>query len=93
MHGEVMGLIQDRRLWGRGVGRADAAAALLSNYQFRMLDRAPAQAAAAAGVNGAVLHDVCFAVGCGFEFVKASGVGRGYHLGCHLHQWGSWNLG
>jgi predicted nucleic acid-binding protein len=46
-------LIEDRKLWGLGIGWIDAhllASALLSNYQFWTLDGRLDRAAAAAGV-------------------------------------------
>ena len=52
-HEEVMGLVQNRRLWGFGIGWIDAhllASALLSDCEFWTLDRKLARAAAAAGV-------------------------------------------
>jgi predicted nucleic acid-binding protein len=45
---EVLQLIEDRRLWGRGLGWIDAhllASALLSNCRFRTLDTRLANAA------------------------------------------------
>jgi len=52
-HEEVMGLIEDRELWGLGIGWIDAhllASALLSNCQFWTMDRRLVRAATAAGV-------------------------------------------
>jgi len=52
-HEEVMGLIEDRGLWGLGMGWIDAhllASALLSNCQLWTMDRRLVRAAAAAGV-------------------------------------------
>jgi len=52
-HEEVKRLIEDRKLWGLGIGWIDAhllASALLSNYQFWTLDGRLDRAAAAAGV-------------------------------------------
>ena len=50
---EVMRLIEDRRLWGLGIGWIDAhllASALLSNCQLWTMDRKLVRAAVAAGV-------------------------------------------
>lgn len=50
---EVMRLIEDRKLWGLGIGWIDGhllACALLSNCRFWTLDRRLVRAAAAAGV-------------------------------------------
>jgi predicted nucleic acid-binding protein len=52
-HEETLRLVQDHRLWGRGIGWADAhllASALLSNCALWTLDDRLAQAAMAAGV-------------------------------------------
>jgi len=52
-HQEVMRLVEDRKLWGLGIGWIDGhllASALLSSCQFWTLDRKLARAAAAAGV-------------------------------------------
>jgi len=52
-HEEVMRLIEDRKLWGLGIGWIDGhllASALLSNCQFWTLDGRLDRAAAAAGV-------------------------------------------
>jgi hypothetical protein len=52
-HEEAMRLIEDRKLWGLGIGWIDAhllASALLSNCQFWTLDGRLVRAAAAAGV-------------------------------------------
>jgi predicted nucleic acid-binding protein len=52
-HEEVMRLIEDRKLWGLGIGWIDThllASALLSNCQFWTLDGRLVRAAAAAGV-------------------------------------------
>jgi predicted nucleic acid-binding protein len=52
-HEEVMRLIEDRKLWGLGIGWIDAhllASALLSDCQFWTLDGRLGRAAAAAGV-------------------------------------------
>src|SRR5208337_1774107 len=52
-HEEVRRLIEDRKLWGLGIGWIDAhllASALLSNCQFWTLDGRLVRAAAAAGV-------------------------------------------
>ena len=52
-HQEVMRLIEDRKLWGLGIGRVDGhllASALLSNCQLWTLDTRLVRAAAAAGV-------------------------------------------
>jgi hypothetical protein len=52
-HEEVMRLIEDRKLWGLGIGWIDGhllASALLSNCQLWTLDARLARAAAAAGV-------------------------------------------
>ena len=52
-HAEVMRLIEDRELWGLGIGWIDAhllASALLSNCQLWTMDRRLVRAAAAAGV-------------------------------------------
>lgn len=52
-HDEVMGLVQNRRFWGFGIGWIDAhllASALLSGCEFWTLDRKLAGAAVAAGV-------------------------------------------
>jgi len=52
-HEEVLRLIEDRELWGLGIGWIDAhliASALLSNCQFWTLDARLNRAAAAAGV-------------------------------------------
>jgi predicted nucleic acid-binding protein len=57
-HSEVMRLLEDRQLWGRGVGWVDAhllASALLSNCRFWTLDAKLNAAAAAAAVK---LHRV-----------------------------------
>jgi len=51
---EVMRLIDDRRLWGRGLGWVDAhllASALLSNCRFRTRDTRLARAAAELGLS------------------------------------------
>jgi hypothetical protein len=53
-HEEVMRLIEDRKLWGLGIGWTDGhllASALLSNCQLWTLDRKLLRAAAAAGVS------------------------------------------
>jgi predicted nucleic acid-binding protein len=53
-HTEVLRLIEDRKLWGRGLGWIDAhllASALLSHCQFWTLDKRLTQAAADLGVN------------------------------------------
>jgi len=50
---EVMRLIEERRLWGRGIGWIDAhllASTLLANCRFWTLDRQLARTAAEAGV-------------------------------------------
>ena len=50
---EVMQLVEERRLWGRGIGWIDAhliASALITNCRFWTLDRQLARAAAAANV-------------------------------------------
>ena len=52
-HEEVMRLIEDRKLWGLGIGWIDAhllASALLSDCRFWTLDGRLLRAAAAAGV-------------------------------------------
>lgn len=52
-HQEVMRLIEDRKLWGLGIGWVDGhllASALLSNCQLWTLDTRLVRAAAAAGV-------------------------------------------
>lgn len=52
-HEEVMRLVEDRKLWGLGMGWIDGhllASALLSNCEFWTLDGRLVQAAAAAGV-------------------------------------------
>jgi hypothetical protein len=52
-HEEVMRLIEDRKLWGLGIGWIDVhllASALLSNCQFWTLDGRLVRAAGAAGV-------------------------------------------
>jgi len=52
-HEEVMRLIEDRKLWGLGIGWIDThllASALLSNCQFWTLDGRLVRAAAAGGV-------------------------------------------
>lgn len=52
-HQEVMRLIEDRKLWGLGIGWVDGhllASALLSNCQLWTLDTKLVRAAAAAGV-------------------------------------------
>ena len=52
-HEEVMRLIEDRKLWGLGIGWIDGhllASALLSDCQLWTLDRRLARAAAAVGV-------------------------------------------
>ena len=52
-HSEVMRLLQERQLWGRGIGWVDAhlvASALLSNCHFWTLDSKLNGTAAAAGV-------------------------------------------
>jgi predicted nucleic acid-binding protein len=52
-HEEVMRLIEDRRLWGLGIGWVDGhllASALLSNCQLWTLDTRLVRAAAVAGV-------------------------------------------
>jgi len=52
-HEEVMRLMEDRRLWGLGIGWIDGhllASALLSNCQLWTLDRKLVRAAAVAGV-------------------------------------------
>jgi hypothetical protein len=52
-HEEVMRLIEDRKLWGLGIGWIDGhllASALLSNCELWTLDTRLARAAAAAGV-------------------------------------------
>ncbi len=52
-HGEVMRLVEDRKLWGLGIGWIDAhllASALLSNSRLWTLDRRLVRAANAAGV-------------------------------------------
>lgn len=51
---EVLQLIEDRRLWGRGLGWIDAhllASALLSNCRFWTLDTRLARAAAELGLS------------------------------------------
>ena len=51
---EVLQLIEDRRLWGRGLGWVDVhllASALLSHCRFWTLDRKLAEAAAELGLN------------------------------------------
>ena len=51
---EVLQLIEDRRLWGRGLGWIDAhllASALLSNCQFWTLDTRLARAGAELGLS------------------------------------------
>ena len=53
-HAEVLQLIEDRRLWGRGLGWIDAhllASALLSNSRFWTLDIRLAKAAAELGLD------------------------------------------
>ena len=53
-HQEVMELIENRKLWGLGIGWVDGhllASALLSHCQLWTLDRKLAHAAGAAGVN------------------------------------------
>lgn len=53
-HTEVLQLIEDRRLWGRGLGWVDAhllASALLSHCGFRTLDKKLGEAAAELGLN------------------------------------------
>ena len=50
---EVMRLVEDHRLWGRGIGWIDAhliASALITNCRFWTLDRPLERAAAVAGV-------------------------------------------
>jgi len=50
----VLQLIEDRRLWGRGLGWIDAhllASALLSNCQFWTLDKSLGQAATELGLS------------------------------------------
>ena len=50
---EVMGLVEERRLWGLGIGWIDAhllASALLSNCPLWTLDRRLSRAAGAAGI-------------------------------------------
>ena len=52
-HAEVIRLIEDRKLWGLGIGWVDGhllASALLSNCQLWTLDTRLVRAAAAAGV-------------------------------------------
>lgn len=52
-HEEVMRLVEDRKLWGLGIGWIDVhllASALLSDCQFWTLDGRLARAAVAAGV-------------------------------------------
>jgi predicted nucleic acid-binding protein len=52
-HAEVMWLIEERRLWGFGIGWIDAsllASALLSNCEFWTLDTRLERAASSAGV-------------------------------------------
>jgi predicted nucleic acid-binding protein len=52
-HEEVMRLIEERKLWGLGIGWIDGhllASALLSNCRFWTLDRRLGRAAAAAAV-------------------------------------------
>jgi hypothetical protein len=52
-HEEVMRLIEDRKLWGLGIGWIDAhllASALLSDCQLWTMDKRLLRAAAAAGV-------------------------------------------
>ena len=52
-HNEVSRLIEDRRLWGRGIGWVDVhllASALLSKCRFWTLDNKLAQAAGEAGL-------------------------------------------
>ena len=52
-HAEVLQLIEDRRLWGRGLGWIDAhllASALLSNCRFWTLDTRLAKAASELGL-------------------------------------------
>jgi hypothetical protein len=52
-HEEVMRLIEDRKLWGLGIGWIDGhllASALLSNCQLWTMDRKLFRAAAASGV-------------------------------------------
>ncbi|MGA2274720.1 MAG: PIN domain-containing protein [Bryobacteraceae bacterium] len=51
---EALQLIEDRRLWGRGLGWVDAhllASALLSDCEFRTLDKRLGRAAAELGLN------------------------------------------
>jgi hypothetical protein len=53
-HEEVMRLVEDRKLWGLGMGWIDAhllASALLSDCQFWTLDSRLLRAAAAAGLS------------------------------------------
>lgn len=53
-HEEVVELIEDRKLWGLGIGWVDVhllASALLSHCQLWTLDRNLVRAAGAAGVN------------------------------------------
>ncbi len=53
-HTEVLQLIEDRRLWGRGLGWVDMhllASALLSNCGFWTLDKKLGEAAAELGLN------------------------------------------
>ena len=53
MHDEVLQLLEDRKLWGLGIGWIDAhllASSLLSNCQLWTLDRKLIRAATAAGV-------------------------------------------
>lgn len=53
-HTEVLQLIEDRRLWGRGLGWVDMhllASALLSHCGFRTLDKKLGEAAAELGLN------------------------------------------
>ncbi len=53
-HEEVMRLVEERRLWGFGIGWIDAhllASALLSKCQLWTLDKQLARAATPAGVN------------------------------------------
>ena len=61
-HEEVMRLVEDRKLWGLGIGWIDAhllASTLLSDCQLWTTDRRLVRAAAAAGVRLYTLgHDV-----------------------------------
>jgi predicted nucleic acid-binding protein len=53
-HGEVLRLIEDRRLWGRGLGWIDAhllASGMLSNCRFWTLDTRLARAAVELGLS------------------------------------------